>query len=141
MDTLRRHASKPIPDLSHGKLVVAMVCFDVRTGEVRVRRLIAVPLFLKNKNYLVRQPTRAVSAASEVQAKFEGHVETIVLALAPRLTPAKIVNGISRRLDEIEYLADARLSGVAAFGGGTRFQAEPHDAEQHSLKNVIVVVV
>ena len=74
-------------------------------------------------------------------SKSEGHVEAIVLALVPGLTPAKIVNGVSGRLDEVEYLANARLSGVAAFGGDARFQAEPHDAEQHSLKNVIVIFV
>ena len=51
------------------------------------------------------------------------------------------MNGVSGRLDEIEYLADARLSGVAAFGGDSPLQAELHEAEQHGLKNSIVIFV
>ena len=51
------------------------------------------------------------------------------------------MNGVSGRLDEVEYLAYARFSGVAAFGGDSRFQAEPHEAEQNGLKYKIVVLV
>ena len=85
--------------------------------------------------------SRTVAAASKVQAQFEGHVEAIVLALFPGLTPAEIVNGVSGRLDEVEYLADTRLASVAAFGGDSRFKAETHEAEKHGLKNDVVIFV
>ena len=71
-----------------------------RSGD---RRLIAVQLFLKDENDFGRKPSAAVAAASEVQAQFERHVEAIVLAPVLRLTPGKIMNGISGRLDEAEY--------------------------------------
>lgn len=90
-----RHPGKPVPDLSHRDLIVAVMRFDVRTGEVGNRRLVAVTLFLKDENYLFAQSSRSVAAASKVQAQLEGHVEAIVLTSVPGLTPAKIVNGVS----------------------------------------------
>lgn len=136
-----RHAGKPVPDLSDGELIVAMMGFDVGTGEVGDRRLVAVSLLLKDEDDFGRKRSGTVAATTEVQAQFEGHVEAIVLALVLGLTPAEIVYGVSGRLNEIEYLADARLAGVATFGGNSRYQAEPHEAEQHGPKNAIVIFV
>ena len=45
-----RHAGKPVADLSDGELVVPSVGFDIGTGEVRNRRLIAVALLLQDEN-------------------------------------------------------------------------------------------
>ena len=135
------HSREPVTNLSDSKLVVAVMSFDIRTGEVRDRGLVAVLLFLQHKNHFVGQPSRAVAAASEVQAQLEGHVQPVVLALVSGLTPAEIVNGVSRRLDKTEYLADAGLASVAALGGDSRSQAKPHQAEQDGPKNAIVIFV
>ena len=118
-----------------------MMSFNVRTGEVRDRGLVAVPLFFKDENDLLVNPSRTVAAASEVQTQLERHVESIVLAFLPCLTPTQIVNGISGRLDEVQYLADAGLASVAAFRGDSRFQAKPHEAEQNGPQDAVLIFV
>lgn len=51
------------------------------------------------------------------------------------------MDGVSGRLDQVEYLADAGLARVAAFCGDSRLEAEPHEAKQNGLKYAIVVFV
>ena len=58
-----------------------------------------------------------------------------------RLVPVEIVYGVSGRLNQVDDLADPRFAGVATLGGDARLEAEPHEAEQDGLEDVVVVFV
>ena len=80
-------------------------------------------------------------AATEVKAEFKRHVEAVVLALRLGLTPAEVVYGVLGRPNQVDYLVDPRFSRVATLGGDAGLEAEPHEAEQHGLENVVIVFV
>ena len=48
---------------------------------------------------------------------------------------------ISGRANQVDDLRDTRLCGVATLGRDTRLEAEPRQAEQYGLQNVVVVFV
>ena len=132
---------EPVPHLSDSDSVVAMMCFDVAPGEIGYRRLVSKGLLLQHQNDLPAQLLAAEPAASKVEPKLERHVQTIVLALLARLTPAEIVNRVSGGGNQFKDLLDTTLSGIACFFGNPGSQPEPDQAEQNRLQNGFVVVV
>ena len=64
-----------------------------------------------------------------------------MFALRLGLTPAEVVHGVLGRPNQVDYLVDSRFSRVATLGCDAGLEAEPHEAEQHGLENVAIVLV
>ena len=132
---------EPVPHLPDGNRVVAMMCFDVAPGQIRYRRLVSKALLLQHQNHLPGQLPTAEPAASGVKPKLERHVQTIVLALFARLTPAEIVNRVLGRRNQFKNLLDTTLPDIASLRGDAGSQPEPDQAEQNRLQNGFVAFV
>ncbi len=93
---------------------------------------VALPLQLPPlKLLVVSQHTGATDALDTRQLGKPVPDLSQVLALFPGLAPAEIVNGVSGRPDEVDYLDDARFASVAAFGGDSGL--EPNRTRQKRM--------
>ena len=57
------------------------------------------------------------------------------------LTSAEVVDRVPGGCNQLEKLVDPCLTGVSPFGGYTRGQSEPYEAEENSLENLFVFLV
>ena len=57
------------------------------------------------------------------------------------LAPAKIVNRVAGRSDEIDDLFDTRLTRIASFGCYARRQPESHQTKQDGIQNMLIFPV
>ena len=93
---------KPVAKFSDSYGVVAPMCLDVATGQIRNGGLVAVWFFFQYEKRLLIEWLGAIVAASKIDSELEGHIQAVMFARVLCLASTKIMNGVSTRLYELQ---------------------------------------
>lgn len=114
---------------------------NIGTRNVRNRGLVAKPLGFEDQATLLGVRTGAKRAATCIQSKLKGHIQSKQLAFMIRLQPRQIMDAEFGVPDQPHDLLDARLAGIHSLQGDPRIHAQSDHTEKYGPKNGKVGVV